>query len=360
MKDALALLSFMVNPRDEVSFRRVINKPARGLGGTTVERLLDERWNTEDWNIEQTLRRLLPTLGAKARAGAEVFLAALEAGRAALNGEAVARKEGREAAPLRSSEGLSVCVERLVSESGIAAYHQNHDPLRAEQRLANLQELINNAVLYAAGLDGLTEFLEHIELDRSFEKDEEGDDRVTLITLHNTKGLEYRRVIMTGLEQGIFPRSDKKDEELEEERRLFYVGATRAMDELYLTVCAVRRMWGKISYMEPSLFLREIDSAYLESERSFSAPAFPAGRRSAPYPGMGARKSAAAGGARKKSSDGRWTEGDRVFNDDYGYGEVHGIKETEDGPVVSVFFETGKSIRFLSAVQSKNYLKIKD
>jgi DNA helicase-2/ATP-dependent DNA helicase PcrA len=358
VKDALALLSFMVNPRDEVSFRRIINKPARGLGPAAVERILDERWNEQDWNIEETLKRLLPSFGPKARGGAEAFLAALEAGRSGLNGDAVFRKKGRDEAPLKSGEGLSVCVERLVSESGIAAYHEKHDELSGEQRLANLQELINNAVLYSAGRDGLSEFLEHIELDRSFEKDEEGDDRVTLITLHNTKGLEFRRVIMTGLEQGIFPRSDKKDEDLEEERRLFYVGATRAMDELYLTVCEVRRMWGRISYMEPSLFLRELDSAYLEGAPSRGAAAFLGGGRSSAYNGAFARQNAPRGGSRKTSSDGRWTEGDRVFNDDYGYGEIQSIKETEDGPVVSVFFENGKPVRFLSAVQSKNYLKI--
>jgi DNA helicase-2/ATP-dependent DNA helicase PcrA len=174
---------------------------------------------------------------------------------------------------------------------------------------------------------------------------------VTLITFHNTKGLEFRRVIMTGIEQGVFPREDKKDEELEEERRLFYVGATRAMDELYLTSCAARRMYGRTVSSEPSLFLREIDKSALRiignAPYGFNAPA-----RSS--------RQAVSGGMGKLSSDGRWRLGDRVFHDDHGYGAVAEIREGDEGPVVRVRFETGHEIRFLSAFQSAAFTKIGD
>jgi DNA helicase-2/ATP-dependent DNA helicase PcrA len=102
-----------------------------------------------------------------------------------------------------------------------------------------------------------------VELDRTLDTEEAPPDAVTLITLHNTKGLEFPRVIITGLERGIFPRSDKAGDDLEEERRLFYVGITRAKDELYLTACSQRRLYGHTERMRPSPFLSEIDDALL-------------------------------------------------------------------------------------------------
>jgi DNA helicase-2/ATP-dependent DNA helicase PcrA len=229
------------------------------------------------------------------------------------------------------------------------------DELTGNQRLGNLQEVANAASLYEASEAGLLEFLEHIELDRSIEDASDGSENaVTLITLHNTKGLEFRRVIMTGVEQGIFPRQDKSGEELEEERRLFYVGATRAMDELYLCSCAYRRMFGRTIQMEPSLFLGEIDQKGLKiigseppgfGRKAFQSNATPAGFR-------------IVGKKPVVSSDGRWALGDRVFHDDHGYGSVTQIRESEDGPVVKVFFETGHEKSFLSLHQSSRFTKI--
>ena len=104
----------------------------------------------------------------------------------------------------------------LVDKSGLAEYHRGHDEVSGNQRLSNLQELANAASLYGANQAGLLEFLEHIELDRAMEEKSEGtDNAVTLITLHNTKGLEFRKVIMTGVEQGVFPREDKSSDDLE-------------------------------------------------------------------------------------------------------------------------------------------------
>jgi DNA helicase-2/ATP-dependent DNA helicase PcrA len=238
-------------------------------------------------------------------------------------------------------------VVSLAEESGIADHYIAEDEISGSLRISNLQEVANAASLYRASQAGLLEFLEHIELDRSMEdRSGTGNDVVTLITLHNTKGMEFRRVIMTGIEQGIFPREDKSGEDLEEERRLFYVGATRAMDELYLTSCAYRRMYGRTTPMEPSLFLREIDREVLrvigKAPYGFKVSS---GRKSPPG---------------DRSSDGRWALGDRVFHDDHGYGSITQIREGEDGPVVKVFFETGYEMRFLSSHQSSSITKIKE
>ena len=260
-----------------------------------------------------------------------------------------------------SGEGLSVCAARLIKDSGIAGYHQLQDEIMGNQRLNNLQELVNAASLYALSREGLLEFLEHIELDRSLEDRnataEGGNNVVTLITFHNTKGLEFRRVIMTGLEQGVFPRDDKRNAELEEERRLFYVGATRAMDELYFCSCAMRRMYGKTMPAEPSLFLREIDQRCLriigKAPYGFGGAArrAPAWERNAQGSGGGRRESAA-------ESRAGWRRGDRLFHDDYGYGAVADVRDSEDGPVVRVRFETGRELRFLGEAQSFAFVKI--
>jgi DNA helicase-2/ATP-dependent DNA helicase PcrA len=264
IKDALALLSFLVNPRDEVAFRRVVNKPSRGIGPAAIERIIEEASgiNVSDRKSDEiafdtnttsipgdlgaALRRIAPELSAKARTGAAEFLKAIEAGRSVLDStpdiaandsteeKSETKKQKKQLAKrngLRYGEGLSLCVVKLVETSGLAEYHLSHDEISGNQRLYNLQELANAASIYPATIDGLLEFLEHIELDRAMEENPSGtENAVTLITIHNTKGLEFPKVIITGVEQGVFPREDKTGDDLEEERRLFYVGASRAMD----------------------------------------------------------------------------------------------------------------------------------
>ena len=192
---------------------------------------------------------------------------------------------------------------------------------------------------------------------------------MTLITFHNTKGLEFKRVIMTGLEQGIFPREDKKDDELEEERRLFYVGATRAMDELYLTTCAERRMYGRTAPAQPSLFLREIDRSCLQikelpSTQDNTAPQY-ANKRSfirRNFNPLNPQSLKASGAKSKANAEleerAGWRIGQRLFHEDHGYGAVVGIKDSEDGPVVHVRFDSGLDKRFLSEIQGRAYEKI--
>jgi DNA helicase-2/ATP-dependent DNA helicase PcrA len=400
IKDALALLSFLANGRDEIAFRRVINKPARGLGKATVDRIVeaaafgflneagpaaaDDLYDaapsgpvtadpeTPAGSLEAAARRVLPDLSPKARAGLRDFLNLIEEGRALIaeSGESPARpgpdKKDRSAArqddgrrkekgrrpaaaesreELRGSEGLSTLVVKLVTDSGLAGYYRLHEEIGAVPRLNNLQELANAAVEYPATTAGLLQFLENIELDRSLEDNPDkkaGSDTVTLITFHNTKGLEFRHVVMTGIEQGVFPREDKKGEDLEEERRLFYVGATRAMDELYLVSCAQRRMYGRTENLKPSMFLQEADAAAL---RIIGDP---------PRHGGGTGFTRGETGPQ----DQEWRRGDRLYHDDYGYGGVMRVRESDEGPVVEVFFESGKELRFLSRHQGSAFTKI--
>ncbi|MDR0411442.1 MAG: ATP-dependent helicase [Treponema sp.] len=386
VKDSLALLSLTVNPRDIVAFRRMVNKPSRGIGAVTIDKIIAA---VLDGDLLSAARRIAPDLSEKARKGVESFLKAIEIGRAALNGDnpledmprvaladesdrdedaskqesvGIAHADKLHSAPsartltetstkkmddkLRASQGLSLCITALVKAAGIADYHLSHDEIAGDQRIANLQELANAASLYPSTEAGLLEFLEHIELYRSsMEERDTGDTNVvTLITLHNTKGLEFHRVIISGVEQGIFPRDDESADDIEEERRLFYVGATRAMDELYFTSCAVRRVYGRTQSMEPSIFLSEVDADAL---RIIGRP---------PY---GFKPKEITASADLPSQTDSWEVGQRVFNDDYGYGVVVGVRPHHtDDSVLTIRFDSGKKMSFLSHHQSSKLTKV--
>jgi len=351
IKDALALLSFLVNPRDEVNFRRVVNKPARGVGLVTVDKIV-EAANSCGGNLIEAGRGL--ELTQKAHAGLNAFFKVIEDAKKLLEGGKSNEKKDvkKKDKGLVPGTGLSDCVTQIVKASGIAEYHEAQDDVTGNNKLNNLQELVNAASVYPQTFEGLLEFLEDIELDRSLRDNAPQDalNSVTLITFHNTKGLEFKRVIMTGLENGIFPREDKKDEELEEERRLFYVGVTRAMDELYLTSCMMRRMYGKITPMQPSLFLHEIDADCLKINSVASG--FETGRPMA-------RQSFNPYNFDKELEErSGWKRGQRLFHENYGYGAVMEVQDSEDGPVVRVRFDNGKETRFLSEYQGRAFEKM--
>ncbi|WP_461255512.1 ATP-dependent helicase [Treponema sp. R80B11-R83G3] len=424
IKDSIALLAFLVNPRDEVAFRRVVNKPTRGVGAVTVDKITETSIEYGG-NLLDSSRAL--DCSAKARKGLNEFIKVIEDAKKLLAPPAQTLEEenakdllaqsaqtleeivndktknltvkksakkklkaetqlpekrsSRKQNELISGDKLSVLVTKIINDSGLAEYHRTQDDVTGNNKIGNLQELVNSASDYPQTYEGLAEFLENIELDRSMEDkanaDKSGDvqNAVTLITFHNTKGLEFKRVIMTGLEQGIFPREDKKDDELEEERRLFYVGATRAMDELYLTTCAERRMYGKTAQMQPSLFLREIDRNYLqikeiEVTQSVVAPQYSGGR---PFIGRnfnplnpqnlrasGASRASGANSGANSELEKRagWRRGQRLFHEDHGYGAVMGVMDSDEGPIVHVRFDSGQDKRFLSEHQGRAYEKI--
>lgn len=399
IKDALSFLAFVANGRDEVAFRRIVNKPARGLGEVTQDKIVDEArrilfesagQSGGEFNFDEKTdflsasRRLLDTLSKKAKTGLSEFINIVETlrkllGESALPDENAARVETVSANPTeeqpensiadrrkarkKGAVGLAVFVERLVEASGLLAFHQGQDEIAGTQRVANLQELVNAASLYTLDRSGLTEFLEHIELDRSMANEAENPDSVTLITIHNTKGLEFRRVVITGLEAGVFPREDKQGDDLEEERRLMYVGCTRAMDELYLTSCAARRLYGRTAFMEPSRFLSEMNAGNLEilgrAPRSFLSRATAAGR----IADNSAVRSSAGTSQRQTVSDGlseRWKPGRKLFHDDYGYGIIAKAFYAEEELVIMVKFETGGEKRFMPKYQAKSLLLVEE
>ncbi|MBN1412539.1 MAG: ATP-binding domain-containing protein, partial [Spirochaetales bacterium] len=193
---------------------------------------------------------------------------------------------------------LSETIHNLILRSGLSDHYDEKDRETGTSRVQNLDELINAASQYPAGREGLAAFLETTLLNSSDEDPYAEEEKVTLITLHNTKGLEFDRVIITGLEEGLFPyiHADDTDWEggMEEERRLFYVGITRAKKKLHLTTCYWRRIYGQEWEREPSRFIyeipRELISGYGEADDN------------SPY-----------------------TRGEAVYHRDYGEGQVQNV-----------------------------------
>jgi DNA helicase-2/ATP-dependent DNA helicase PcrA len=251
------------------------------------------------------------------------------------------------------NKALSDFIERVIRDAGLDEYHRAGDEIEGTTRVQNLQELVNTAVPYKCTMEGLLQFLDAINLDRTLDAENQavGDNAVTLITLHNTKGLEYNRVIITGLEEGVFPRLEKAGAELEEERRLFYVGITRARNELYVTSTAKRCLYGRWDFMRPSPFIKEAAEAFTVIGQ---AP-FGFGKKGG---GFGGGLSDLGGVDDELAS--KWKKGTRVFHDDYGYGAVVAAYSNSGEFVIEVAFENGGKKKFLPKYQSKSLEIIKD
>ena len=346
IKDALAYISFFANHKDEISFRRIINKPARGIGDKTQDKLMETAYtlNAEGQPVYSDLLENLKNhkdgLSKKAGEGAEAFVKLFET----------------LAGCFDENKALSDFIERVIRDSGLDEYHKAGDEIEGTTRVQNLQELVNTAVPYKCTMEGLLQFLDAINLDRTLDAENQaaGDDAVTLITLHNTKGLEYNRVIITGLEEGVFPRMEKAGAELEEERRLFYVGITRARDELYVTSTAKRCLYGRWDFMRPSPFIKEAAEAFTvigQAPFGFST------KKASPYGQFGRDASAFAGGGAESDDDGlsaKWKKGTHVYHDDYGEGAVVAAYNNSGEFVIEVQFATGTKKKFLPKYQAKS------
>jgi DNA helicase II / ATP-dependent DNA helicase PcrA len=345
IRDMLAYLRVLVNPSDTVSLRRILNVPKRGIGDR-AEAMLGAFADRERIPFAAALARVdeVPGLATRSANAIRSFSGLL----ADLAGSV--------------GDGPVAVLEAVLARTGYLEELTTEDTIESAGRVENLQELVGVAQEFAErSPDGtLGEFLEQISLVADVDELPEPDGSggvVTLMTLHSAKGLEFPVVFLTGLEDGVFPhmRTLGDATELEEERRLAYVGITRARARLYLTRSQVRSAWGQPSYNPASRFLDEVPGSLIDWQRLPEPPATGSGASAWAESAMGSRLGSkagtgpAAGGRRTGGPVSRpvpnLAQGDRVNHDTYGLGTVVATAGTGDSAEATVDFGDGTTPR---------------
>src|SRR5579859_2788158 len=329
VRDLLAYLRLIANPADEVSLRRVLNVPKRGIGD-----------RAEEYVAAYAQRERITFAQALARPASVPGLAARSA--AAIEGFNRLIGEFRE---LAETGPVAELAEAVLERTGYTESLESSSDLQDASRVENLKEMVSVAREFDGSHDAgtLTEFLEQVSLVADADEIPEGEDHgglVTMMTLHTAKGLEFPVVFLTGLEEEVFPhqRSLTNPKELEEERRLAYVGITRAEHRLYLTRALARAWWGRPEYHTQSRFLTEIPAALIEWRRDESTAAAPASQRLAQRPGV------RSPGNRRVPT---LSTGDRVTHDAYGLGTVVSVQGSGDDPEAKIDFGGEYGIKHL-------------
>ena len=276
IKDMLAYMRLVINPKDDEAFKRVVNYPARGIGDTTVQRIaqLAEQRGGSMWEAVDGLVDEAATLGdAMQKTIARKVTEFVNLVRA-LQGE-------------REQKSLYDFGLEVASRTGILAQYRQENTPEAQSAIDNIEELLNTMQLFKEQREAeirngereereqptVEEWMQNIMLLTDMDNEEEGnDDKVTLMTVHSSKGLEYKYVYIVGCEENLFPsqRALESPDGLEEERRLFYVALTRAKSEAVLSYSEMRFKWGNMEFSTPSRFLREIDSRYVDCDEDLS------------------------------------------------------------------------------------------
>ncbi|GGW43562.1 DNA helicase PcrA [Streptomyces xantholiticus] len=347
VRDVLAYLRVLANPEDNVPLRRILNVPKRGIG-ERAEAMIDALALREKITFPQALKRVDEAYGMAARSANAVkrFNVLMEELRTIVD----------------SGAGPAVVLEAVLERTGYLAELQASTDPQDETRIENLQELASVALEFEQergeeGAGTLAQFLEQVALvadsDQIPDEDEEGTGVITLMTLHTAKGLEFPVVFLTGMEDGVFPhmRALGQTKELEEERRLAYVGITRARERLYLTRSSMRSAWGQPSYNPPSRFLEEIPDRHLTWKRT-GPMAAPAGPTSGIASSLSSSRSrgGASGFATRRTNDKpviSLSVGDRVTHDQFGLGTVLEVKGSGSEAQATIDFGDEKPKRLL-------------
>nr|WP_024526598.1 DNA helicase PcrA [Levilactobacillus brevis] len=353
IRDVLAYLTLVANPADSMSLERIINEPKRGIGATSVEKLRNFA-EMNDWTeLEATQNiSLATTLGARVRTAMEKF------------GLTLKHVQDRAA-----TMSVSDMTSELLDQTGYMAALKASKNLEAETRIENIEEFLSVTQKFDDDWDNadhdetedrLVEFLADLALVSAQDDVEEEPAEVTLMTLHAAKGLEFPVIFLMGLEEGIFPlsRAMLEDDELEEERRLAYVGITRAQEKLYLTNTYSRMLYGRRQTNPQSRFVTEIapellhlDYSETKSGLTPSRRDVPFARRTAsavakPYAGKTGRVSEPTGTGAGKVS---WTIGDKASHKKWGVGTVVKVNGTGEDAELDIAFPEQGIKRLLAA-----------
>jgi DNA helicase-2/ATP-dependent DNA helicase PcrA len=325
IKDAIAYLTTLINPQDVGAFTRIVNAPRRGIGATSMSRVLSfsNTIGLPIWDAASDPEQV-PGLGAAAIKALRRFMGTMH----------VLRELAESGAP------IAKLVSEVLRETGYLEALEAERTIEAQGRIENLEELVNVAAEYdAADADdkSLGEFLQQIALIADADERDDDEGLVTLMTLHNAKGLEYPIVFMIGCEEGVFPHSRALDEGgLEEERRLCYVGITRAERDLYITFARTRTVFGARNYGLASRFISEIPDALTDREQQPQA-----------YAGIRARATSwSSPSAADQPAPVAYRLGDDVAHPKFGEGVVTGL---EPGGIVVIHFSRDGTDRKLVA-----------
>lgn len=343
IKDMLAYLRLIKNPADSVSFRRIVNVPRRGVGDTSMG-LLQAAADQAGQSLYEVSRQLhtIGTIGAKAKSALVELIRLLD--------------RLQEAA---TKESVADLITRVMKESGYLAELEQEGTPEAQSRVENLQELLTVAREFIAeeeAEDSVEAFLNHVALASDIDYAGLEKDQVTMMTLHLAKGLEFPTVFLVGMEEGLFPhfRTLSSPEEIEEERRLCYVGITRAQRNVFLTRAQSRMIFGEVQVNRPSRFLSEIPETLLENKQkrairpgattggitvTTEPPHLPPRKLSqttssllrpvtSPQTGVSASTAAAV----------QWKVGDKASHGKWGIGTVVELKGTGDNQEVKIAF----------------------
>ncbi len=258
IKDVLCYLRLVINPKDEEALVRVINYPARGIGDTTLEKLTiaANHYKRSVFEIMQNIDKIDLKLNAGTKQKLEDFVTMIQSFQV-----------------INQNQDAFVIADHVAKKTGLVQELKKDATPEGIARIENIEELLNGIKDFTEGqkeIDGargaLSEFMEDVALATDLDNDTGDDDRVALMTIHLAKGLEFPNVFIVGLEEDLFPSAMSLNtrSDLEEERRLFYVALTRAENQAYLCYAQSRYRWGKLTDSEPSRFINEIDSQYLE------------------------------------------------------------------------------------------------
>lgn len=363
VRDVLAYLRVLANPEDSVPLRRILNVPKRGIGDR-AEAMIDALSQREKISFPQALKRVDEAYGMAARSTNAVkrFNVLMEELRTVVE----------------SGAAPATVLEAVLERTGYLAELQASTDPQDETRIENLQELAAVALEFeqeageagqageagegdVAAPVGLAAFLERVALvadsDQIPDEDDDGSGVITLMTLHTAKGLEFPVVFLTGMEDGVFPhmRALGQAKELEEERRLAYVGITRARERLYLTRSALRSAWGQPSYNPPSRFLEEIPAQHVDWKRTGATAPLSSGPASGVAASLSSSRSRSSASGASGFATRRGAEkpvvslavGDRVTHDQFGLGTVVGVKGTGANAEATVDFGEPKPKRLL-------------
>lgn len=259
IKDILAYLKVLINPQDDISIKRIINVPKRSIGDATVNKVQDfaESFELNMWDALSEVRSI-PTLTPRNVSCIEPFVQMME-----------------NLMILSETTPVSMLIETILEDTGYMEQLKKSNEIEDKSRIENLKELVSDAVDFEKNSEdkSLSAYLEKVSLVQDTDKMEDEDDSVVLMTVHSAKGLEFPVVFMVGMENGIFPGSAsfEKESEMEESRRLCYVGITRAKETLFMTSAEVRRVFGKTVAYSQSDFINEIKpdlKEYVSAEKT--------------------------------------------------------------------------------------------